>query len=298
MKMPVILGPTASGKTHLAVQLALEIGSEIISADSRQVYRGLDIGTGKDLEEYTVDGNQVRYHLIDICDVGDEYEIARYFRDYCTVAEDIVSRNITPILCGGSGLYIETALRGNALAQIPVDLKMRETLEPLTTGELENKYQSIGDADKAPDTRKRLIRAIEIATYLDDNPMPTVSLPAVEPVLFGVDIPRDLRRQRITDRLNHRLENGMVEEVEDLLQRGVNPSQLNRLGLEYLFLTDYVQGDIEKEEMIKKLETAIHRFAKRQMTFFRKMEKDGWQITWLAHDAALDENLARIKAAL
>lgn len=299
MKMPVILGPTASGKTRLAVHLAHRIGGEIISVDSRQVYKGLNIGTGKDLHEYEMDGHQVPYHLIDICEVGDGYDISRFFCDYCDVSNSLIQRKVTPVLCGGSGLYMETALRGNALAQIPVNPKIREKLEEQSTEELETIFwKKAKPNDKLPDTRKRLIRGLEIQNYLLKNPLPNVELPEVHPVIFGIDIPREERRNRISTRLKDRLENGMIEEVEGLLGKGVDKDALKRLGLEYLFITEYVLGQIDKPSMTAKLETAIHRFAKRQMTFFRKMEKDGWEIEWIGYDweigKAVDYMVARL----
>lgn len=287
-RMPVILGPTASGKTSLAVQIAISLNGEIVSADSRQVYRNLDIGTGKDLDEYEVDGRQIPYHLIDICDVGEEYEIARYFRDYCGAVNDILSRSATPILCGGSGLYLQTALQGNSLAQIPVDEELRKSLAACSEHELQAMWALSGE-EKTPDTRKRLIRALEIQQYLKNNDAPEIILPEVDPVIFGIDVDRDERRKRISNRLRKRIHEGMIAEVEAILEHGAKADDLKRLGLEFLFITEHLEGKYNLEEMTLRLESSIHRFAKRQMTFFRKMERDGWHIRWVKYDARSEE---------
>ena len=282
----IILGPTASGKTRLAVQVAHQLGGEIISADSRQVYRGMDIGTGKDLSEYVVDGQSVPYHLIDIIDAGDDYNLHRYQQDFHRAVADIEGRGRVAVVCGGTGLYIEAVLKGHAYTAVPVDDHLRAELETLTDPELFNRfmltpspYTPLADTS----TRKRLIRAIEIGAYLTAHPETAIqsTAPAYNYQIFGIDLPVEIRRQRITARLHERLANGMIAEVEYLLQEGVPANKLVFYGLEYKFITQYLTGELDYPTMTSRLETAIHQFAKRQMTFFRKMEWDGLPIQWL-----------------
>lgn len=301
-KLIVILGPTAVGKTKLAIDLAIKIDGEIISADSRQVYKGMDIGTGKDFADYfpffSKDANFSsgieRLHLIDIVEAGESYNVAFFQRDFQKVYNDIISRNRTPILCGGSGMYIEAILRNYENTQIPVNQLLRDELEQKTDKQLnilfQEKYQSINqNADVS--TRKRLIRAIEIGDWKlktgDDNielekkkknyPLNLGDVGAI----FGLNIPVETRRERITKRLHERLENGMIEEVKYLLEKGISPDKLIFYGLEYKFITEYLIGNLTHNEMSKRLEIAIHQFAKRQMTFFRSMERKGLKINWL-----------------
>ena len=283
--MLVIIGPTASGKTQLAVQLASQQNGEIISADSRQVYRGMDIGTGKDLTEYTLNGQTIPYHLIDIVDAGDDYNVFRYQQDFDRAVQAVLSRGKTPIVCGGSGLYIEAALRSTAMFTIATDAELRAELEPLTDNELRqwfdrnpSPYSPLADTS----TRKRLIRAIEIGQYLNKHPN---ARPAPRPPLppyrvIGLDPPVALRRERISRRLQNRLKSGLIEEVQGLLSQGISPEKLIFYGLEYKFVTEYLQGQLTYSVLFTKLETAIHQFAKRQMTFFRKMERDGMEVEW------------------
>lgn len=283
--MLVIIGPTASGKTQLAVQLASQQNGEIISADSRQVYRGMDIGTGKDLAEYTLNGQTIPYHLIDIVDAGDDYNVFRYQQDFDRAVQAVLSRGKTPIVCGGSGLYIEAALRSTAMFTIATDAELRAELEPLTDNELRqwfdrnpSPYSPLADTS----TRKRLIRAIEIGQYLNKHPN---ARPAPRPPLppyrvIGLDPPVALRRERISRRLQNRLKGGLIEEVQGLLSQGISPEKLIFYGLEYKFVTEYLQGQLTYSVLFTKLETAIHQFAKRQMTFFRKMERDGMEVEW------------------
>ncbi|WP_375443936.1 tRNA (adenosine(37)-N6)-dimethylallyltransferase MiaA [uncultured Fibrella sp.] len=288
--MLVILGPTASGKTHLAVQMAHQLRNEgkpaeIISADSRQVYRGMDIGTGKDLAEYTVDGQPIPYHLIDIVEAGDEYNVFRYQQDFDRAMQAIRDRNAVPILCGGSGLYIEAALRPDAMLAIPPNDALRAELETLSDAQLRNRFEQTPStySDKADtSTRKRLIRAIEIGTYLNAHPNAS---PARRPPLppyhtIGLDPPVAVRRERISRRLRSRLQYGLIDEVERLLSQGISADKLIYYGLEYKFVTQYVLGQLTYPKMVVQLETAIHQFAKRQMTYFRKMERDGLVIDW------------------
>lgn len=299
--MITILGPTASGKTSLAAALAAQIdtldasvwggstkGAEIISADSRQVYRGMDIGTGKDLEDYTVEGKLIPYHLIDICDAGTKYNLFQYQQDFYDAYLDITHRGVLPILCGGTGLYIESVLKGYHLSPVPQNPALRSSLEGKSLEELtdmlvdlkaKNGFHMHNRTDV--DTAQRAIRAIEIETYNLEHPMPERELPAVDSLVIGVSIDRDARREKITRRLKQRLENGMVEEIKGLLDRGIPAENLLYYGLEYKFITEYVIGKTSYEEMLRGLEIAIHQFAKRQMTWFRGMERRGFTIHWI-----------------
>ncbi|MEA5140596.1 tRNA (adenosine(37)-N6)-dimethylallyltransferase MiaA [Arcicella rigui] len=281
----VILGPTASGKTHLAVQLAHQIDGEIISADSRQVYRGMDIGTGKDLDEYVIEGKKIQYHLIDIIEAGESYHIYQFQQDFQKAYTDILQRGKTPILCGGSGMYLDAVLKGYEFTAVPVNESLRETLLEKSMEELldifeanKNMYAEKSDTS----TKKRLIRAIEINLFLNQNPdFKITSQPITNATIFGLNPPTEIRRERITKRLIARLENGMILEVEALLNKGISPDKLIFYGLEYKFITQYLMGEISYQIMFEKLNVAIHQFAKRQMTFFRKMENDGLKINWL-----------------
>lgn len=299
--MITILGPTASGKTSLAAALAAQIdtldasiwggltkGAEIISADSRQVYRGMDIGTGKDLEDYTVEGKLIPYHLIDICDAGTKYNLFQYQQDFYDAYQDITHRGVLPILCGGTGLYIESVLKGYHLSPVPQNPALRTSLEGKTLEELTDMLVDLKAKNGSNmhnrtdvDTAQRAIRAIEIETYNLEHPMPERELPAVDSLVIGVSIDRDARRDKITRRLKQRLENGMVEEIKGLLDRGIPAENLLYYGLEYKFITEYVIGKTSYEEMLRGLEIAIHQFAKRQMTWFRGMERRGFTIHWI-----------------
>ena len=299
--MITILGPTASGKTSLAAALAAQIdtldasiwggstkGAEIISADSRQVYRGMDIGTGKDLEDYTVEGKLIPYHLIDICDAGTKYNLFQYQQDFYDAYQDITHRGVLPILCGGTGLYIESVLKGYHLSPVPQNPALRTSLEGKSLEELTDMLVDLKAKNGSNmhnrtdvDTAQRAIRAIEIETYNLEHPMPERELPAVDSLVIGVSIDRDARRDKITRRLKQRLENGMVEEIKGLLDRGIPAENLLYYGLEYKFVTEYVIGKTSYEEMLRGLEIAIHQFAKRQMTWFRGMERRGFTIHWI-----------------
>lgn len=299
--MITILGPTASGKTNLAAALVSHIngmdssmwggdthGAEIISADSRQVYRGMDIGTGKDLEDYTVGGKLIPYHLIDICDAGTKYNLFQYQQDFYDAYQDITHRGVLPILCGGTGLYIESVLKGYHLSPVPQNPALRSSLEGKTLEELTDMLVDLKAKNGSNmhnrtdvDTAQRAIRAIEIETYNLEHPMPERELPAVDSLVIGVSIDRDARRDKITRRLKQRLENGMVEEIKGLLDRGIPAENLLYYGLEYKFVTEYVIGKTSYEEMLRGLEIAIHQFAKRQMTWFRGMERRGFTIHWI-----------------
>ena len=297
-KLIVILGPTASGKTHLAVQLAHQLNGEIISADSRQVYRGMDIGTGKDLEEYNVDSQAIPYHLIDILDAGEQYHIYLFQQDFLRAYNDIIARGKTPILCGGSGMYLEAVLKGYEFTAIPIEEDLRLNLLEKSTEELilifqENTSEYTKKADIS--TRKRLIRAIEINQFLRQNPEFRVPIPNIpEFIIFGLNPEIESRRMSVTERLYHRLRHGMIEEVKVLIARGILPEKLIFYGLEYKFITQYLTGEATYEIMVERLNIAIHQFAKRQMTYFRKMERDGLKINWLSDKLPLDKKLVEI----
>lgn len=297
-KLIVILGPTASGKTHLAVQLAHQINGEIISADSRQVYRDMNIGTGKDLEEYIIDNQPIPYHLIDILDAGEQYHIHLFQQDFQQAYQDIIARGKTPILCGGSGMYLEAVLKGYELTAIPIDEDLRLNLLEKPTEELihifqENTSNYTQKADIS--TRKRLIRAIEINQFLRQNPDYTVPIPNIPKfIIFGLNPEIDSRRISITKRLHHRLEHSMIEEVKALINKGISPEKLIFYGLEYKFITQYLMGEMPYKIMVERLNVAIHQFAKRQMTYYRKMERDGLKINWLSNNLPLDKKIDEI----
>ena len=298
-KLLVIVGPTASGKTNRAVSVAKRFGGEIISADSRQIYRGMDLGTGKDLEEY--DG--VPYHLIDIRPAGDKYNLFEYLRDASAVRRDIEGRDRLAVVCGGTGMYVEALLNGLALPEVPVNEGLRKELEGQTLEELTRRLERMKTLHNVTDvdTCKRAIRAIEIQTYYLEHPELAVATrpePVKDAVIIGIDIDRDTRRRRITERLHSRLELGMVDEVRHLIDSGVAPEDLIYYGLEYKFLTLYVTGQMTYDDMVKGLETAIHQFAKRQMTWFRGMERRGFTIDWMAWDMPEDEFLSHIAERL
>ena len=292
-----ILGPTASGKTTLAVALAAHLDTEIISADSRQIYRSMDIGTGKDLSEYDYEGKHIPYHLIDICPPGYKYNLFEYIRDYQQAYNTIVAQGKTPILCGGTGLYIEAVLKGYSLPPVPENPELRQRLADKTLPELEKILQSYKTLHNQTDTDtcKRAIRAIEIAEYYSrQKPELLEPHPVENALIVGVNIDRESRRARITQRLHDRLDQGMVAEVQGLLDQGIDPESLIYYGLEYKYITEYLIGRITYDQMVSLLEIAIHQFAKRQMTWFRGMERRGFSIFWLDAFLPLDEKLARI----
>lgn len=301
--MITILGPTASGKTTLATSLAAELGAEIISADSRQVYRGMDIGTGKDLADYHLDGKDIPYHLIDIVEAGTRYNLFQYQQDFHQVYQDILQRGSLPILCGGTGLYIEAVLKGYSLSPVPQNPLLRDRLASLALPELTEMLIDLKEKNHAVmhnksdvDTVQRAIRAIEIETYLLDQPAHDRSLPAVDACIFGIFVDREERRQKITERLNFRLEHGMIEEIQSLLVRGIPASDLEYYGLEYKFVTEYVLGKRSYDEMFNALEIAIHQFAKRQMTWFRGMERRGFTIHWMDASLPIKTKIEKIRA--
>lgn len=283
-----IVGPTASGKTTLAASLASRLDTEIISGDSRQVYRRMDLGTGKDLDDYNVDGRQIPYHLIDIVEPGYKYNVFEYQRDFLEAYRQIQEKGKLPILCGGTGMYIESILKGYRLLPVPENPTLRASLEGKSLDELTqilSTYKKLHNSTDV-DTPKRAIRAIEIEEYYRQQPVEEREFPTLKSLIVGIDIDRELRREKISRRLKQRLEEGMIEEVRALMDEGIAPEDLIYYGLEYKFLTMHVTGQLTYEEMFLQLETAIHQFAKRQMTWFRGMERRGFTIHWL--DAEMD----------
>lgn len=292
-----ILGPTASGKTSLAAALACDLKAEIISADSRQVYRGMDLGTGKDLADYVVNGQRIPYHLIDVVDAGFKYNLFMYQQDFLKAYEDVKSRNVLPILCGGTGLYLESVLKGYRMIPVPENVELRnsladKSLEELTT--ILSTYKTLHNQTDV-DTAKRAIRAIEIAEYYRQHPVKEQEFPDINALLVGVDIDRDLRREKISKRLKQRLDEGMLEEIRRLLESGISADDLIYYGLEYKYLTQHIIGQLTFDEMYQGLETAIHQFAKRQMTWFRGMERRGFTIHWLRASLPMQEKVEQIK---
>ena len=322
-QMITILGPTASGKTPLAAALAGKIGGEIISADSRQVYRRMDIGTGKDLADYHVDAGgetashtgdgpavggfpadasvDIPYHLIDICEPGTKYNLFQYQQDFYDAYQNIRSRGVVPILCGGTGLYIEAVLKGYKLSPVPQNQELRDSLEGKSLAELtamltELKARTGSNMHNKTDVDscQRAIRAIEIETYNLEHPVPRRELPAVDSLIIGVNIDREARREKITRRLKARLEEGMIDEVRGLMAEGIAAEDLIYYGLEYKFVTEYLMGKTTYDEMFTRLEIAIHQFAKRQMTWFRGMERRGFNIHWIDALQPMEEKVAQI----
>lgn len=304
-KMITILGPTASGKTSVAAALALRTGGEIISADSRQVYRRMDIGTGKDLADYTIGDVHIPYHLIDIAEPGTKYNLFQYQQDFHTAYNDIRSRGKLPILCGGTGLYIEAVLGGYSLSPVPQNQKLRESLEGKSLDQLTQMLVQLKQKNGSNmhnrtdvDTAQRAIRAIEIETYNLEHPTPERQMPPVDSLVIGINIDRELRREKITRRLKARLEEGMCDEIRSLIDGGVNPDDLIYYGLEYKFVTEYVVGKTSYEDMFRQLEIAIHQFAKRQMTWFRGMERRGYTIHWIDAAQSMDEKVEAIMSLM
>lgn len=304
-KMITILGPTASGKTSVAAALALRTGGEIISADSRQVYRRMDIGTGKDLADYTIGDVHIPYHLIDIAEPGTKYNLFQYQQDFHQAYDLIRSRGKLPILCGGTGLYIEAVLGGYSLSPVPQNQKLRESLEGKSLDQLTQMLVQLKQKNGSNmhnrtdvDTAQRAIRAIEIETYNIEHPTPERQMPPVDSLIIGINIDRELRREKITRRLKARLDEGMCDEIRSLIDGGVNPDDLIYYGLEYKFVTEYVVGRTSYEEMFRQLEIAIHQFAKRQMTWFRGMERRGYTIHWIDAAQPMDEKVEAIMSLM
>ena len=291
-----ILGPTACGKTTLAVALANRLQTAVISADSRQVYRSMDLGTGKDLSEYIVDGREVPYHLIDIVDAGYKYNVFEYQRDFLNVYENLRSNGQLPVLCGGTGMYLESVLRGYRLVEVPENKELRDSLADKSLDELTEilrGYKQLHNTTDV-DTCKRAIRAIEIEEYYRTNEVATREFPEIKSLTIGLDVSRELRRERISRRLRERLEQGMVDEVRSILDSGVAAEDLIYYGLEYKYLTMYVIGQLTYDEMVNQLEIAIHQFAKRQMTYFRGMERRGVPIHWIDAELPTEDKVKEI----
>lgn len=294
-KLITILGPTASGKTKLAAQLASVIDGEIISADSRQVYRGMDIGTGKDLDEYVIDNKQIPCHLIDNCDAGDEYNVFQFQQDFLHAYQEIIAKGKTPILCGGTGFYLSAALSKEQLIAVPENKTFRKKSESKPTELLFEELAKLKTLHNSTDSdnRERVLRALEIELYKIAHPI-APKMPVIDHHVFGLSIERAKAKEKITVRLKERLENGMIEEVEKLLKDGVDPYQLKLYGLEYRFVTEYIQGSLNYNDLFQKLNTAIHVFAKKQMTWFRKMERQNQLINWIDVNLSTQEKIELI----
>ena len=293
-----VIGPTAGGKTSVAAHLAVRIGGEIISADSRQVYRSMNLGTGKDYGDYVIDGQAVPFHLIDIVDAGYEYNVFEYQKDFLKVFEDIQARGKFPVLCGGSGLYLEAVLNNYKLVQVPHNEELRQKLqdkELVELVEILKTYKSDLHNHTDIENKKRALRAIEIEEHYARHPEVDIRMPEIRSLVVGVKYDRLSRRKRITERLEQRLAEGMVDEVQKLLDKGLSPEQLTYYGLEYKFLTWYLTGKLSYDEMFEQLNTAIHQFAKRQMTWFRRMERQGTVIHWLDGYMAMEEKMEQIQ---
>lgn len=292
-----ILGPTASGKTSVAAKIASVLDGEVISADSRQVYCGMDLGTGKDYADYVVDGKQIPYHLIDIVDAGYEYNVYEYQKDFLKVFDDVTNRDKLPVMCGGSGLYLEAILKNYKLIQVPVNEKLRAELDDKLLWELElilKSYKNYLHNQTDTESSKRAIRAIEIEEYYLTHPEIDTGMPDIRSLVVGVKFDRESRRKRITSRLKQRLKEGMLDEVKRLLDSGLTPEQLTYYGLEYKFMTQHLTGQLTYQQMFDGLNVAIHQFAKRQMTWFRRMENQGTVIHWLDGYMPLDEKVENI----
>ena len=291
-----VLGPTACGKTRLAVALTDRIGGEILSADSRQVYRGMDIGTGKDLADYEINGHRIPYHLIDIAEPGSKYNVYEFQGDFLKAYRGVVERGAWPVMCGGTGLYLESVLRGYRLIPVPENPELRKSLEGKTLAELTEilkSYKTLHNTTDV-DTCKRAIRAIEIEECYRSTPVEAGGFPALKSLNIGVDISRDRRRELISSRLERRLQEGMIDEVKGLLDRGISADDLIYYGLEYKYVTLYVTGQLEYKYLLQELEVAIHQFAKRQMTWFRGMERRGIQIEWIPFEWSMQQKVDRI----
>ena len=291
-----VLGPTACGKTRLAVALADRVGGEILSADSRQVYRGMDIGTGKDLADYEINGHSIPYHLIDIAEPGSKYNVYEFQGDFLKAYRGVVERGAVPIMCGGTGLYLESVLRGYRLIPVPENPALRKSLEGKTLSELTEilkGYKTLHNTTDV-DTTKRAIRAIEIEECYRNTPVEAGAFPDLKSLNIGIDISRDMRRELISSRLEKRLEEGMIDEIKGLLAKGISADDLIYYGLEYKYVTLYVTGQLEYKYLLQELEVAIHQFAKRQMTWFRGMERRGIHIEWIPFEWSMDDKVNRI----
>ncbi|MEJ6736166.1 MAG: tRNA (adenosine(37)-N6)-dimethylallyltransferase MiaA [Flavobacteriales bacterium] len=290
----VILGCTATGKTNVAVNLANKIKGEVISADSRQVYKGMDVGTGKDLSEFTVDGKAIPHHLIDIVEAGSEYNVYKYQKDFLEAYDGIQKRGNQAILCGGTGMYLEAVLKGYRLLDVPEDATLRKRLADKSDKELVAELLTYKALHNTTDSieKDRIVRAIEVSIYKKDNESLINDYPKIDTQVYGINFERGILKKRITERLKNRLKNeGMIEEVEGLIAAGVSPDRLKFYGLEYKLITQFLLGEIDRKEMFNKLNIAIHQFSKRQATWFRKMERNGIAINWIYGNLALDEKV-------
>jgi tRNA dimethylallyltransferase len=291
-----ILGPTASGKTLLATHVAKKLNSAVISADSRQIYKGMNIGTGKDLGDFNIDSVKVPYYLIDIVDAGTKYNVFEYQKDFFKVFNTLVSENKVPVLCGGSGLYIEAVLKGYKMLTVPVNDELRIKLGKKSDSKLVEILSKLRKLHNTTDTitRKRLIRAIEIEQFHKNHHAEKSGYPNIQSLVIGVKFEREKQKERITQRLQNRLNEGLVDEVNTLLKKGISPENLIYYGLEYKFITLYITGKIDYETMFNQLNIAIHQFAKRQMTWFRKMEREGIKINWIDGDMSLEKKIQKV----
>lgn len=297
----VILGCTATGKTNLATHLAYELDSEIISADSRQVYKGMDVGTGKDLSDFVVNNKPIPYHLIDIKNAGEEYNVFEFQRDFLAAYDEILKKSKTPILCGGTGMYLEAVLKGYRFVEVPNNNQLRLELKELSIEELVSKLSQYKKLHNTTDTknRDRIVRAIEVVLFEKENKTLINDFPKINSKIVGVHFERDIIKERITKRLKHRLKHeGMIEEVEELLASGVSAERLKFYGLEYKLITQFLLGEIDRTIMFEKLNISIHQFAKRQATWFRKMEKNGFDIKWIDGNLPLNEKIELINKEL
>jgi len=291
-----ILGPTAGGKTSVATNLAYKIDAEIISGDSRQIYRGMDLGTGKDLNEYIINNQQIKFHLIDIVDAGYKYNLFEFQKDFFKAYADIIEKQKLPIFCGGTGLYLESIIDNYNILEVPENTELRNQLILKEKDELEQMLISMKSVHNKSDfdTKKRTIRAIEIETYYQTNPRKQIEYPKINSLTIGIKYEREIQRKRITERLKQRLQDGMIDEVKTLIDKGVPADTLIYYGLEYKFITQYLLNQITYNQMFELLNIAIHQFQKRQMTWFRKMEKDGINIYWLDGYMDLDKKINKI----
>ena len=297
-KMPVILGPTACGKTAVAARLAYELNGEVISADSRQVYRGMDIGSGKDLSDYIIEGLQIPYHLVDIAEPGYEDNIFEYQRDFNKAYEDIVQRGKVPVLCGGSGMYLEAELKGYSLPEAPSDPGVEQLMKSMDEETLLQELSKLKKLHSTTDTvdRRRMLRALEIEIKRREiKEINSEINTSHHYIIFGINPGREIVRRRITERLQSRLSNGMIEEVRALLEKGIPPARLKAYGLEYKYLALYLEGELEYDELFRLLNIAIHQFAKRQMTWFRRMERQGMRIHWIEGEMPSEEKVKKIR---
>ncbi len=296
----VVTGPTASGKTSMAAALALRLNGEIISADSRQIYRHMNLGTGKDYTDYFVEGRQIPFHLVDIADPGYKYSVFEYQQDFMKVLDDLRSRNIFPVVCGGSGMYIDSVVSGYKMIEVPPDPEFRASLEKNSLKELTvilSSYKKLHNKTDI-DTKKRAIRAIEIERFICERKENQIQFPGIRPLILGVMFSRERRRERISERLKRRLEEGMEDEIRQLIKQGVDPETLIYYGLEYKYITLYITGRISYDEMYRSLEIAIHQFAKRQMTWFRGMERKGIKIHWIDGEMPMNEKVEKVMELL